>query len=199
MPKNGEGGFKVSTFREESQPILFDWDKINELVDKDIEQYRAKITYFYNSIGQLELDIKVAKRLYEMDPHPHIFRRIKTLEGHLLESRKLLESCLEEFGDGVENKLSRYCRKRAKKIRPNLKFKNKNIEIEKELQSIEKQLRNSENEWRWHVTQIITEIPSGHLATYGCITENCQPMFWPYSHTSEYRMVTRSSLWLVDS
>ena len=170
-------GFKVSTPLEESQPILFDWDKINELVDKDIEQYRAKIPYFYGSIVQLELDIKVAKRLYEMEPHPHILRRIKTLEGHLLESRKLLESCLEEFGNGVENKLSRYCRKRAKKTRSDLKFENKNIKIEKELQGIESQLRTSKDEWQWHVTRIIAEIPSGHLATYGCIAKIANQCF----------------------
>ncbi len=39
--------------------------------------------------------------------------------------------------------------------------------MEEELKRIESQLR--EVEWRWQVTLIISQIPSGYLATYGCI------------------------------
>ncbi len=49
--------------------------------------------------------------------------------------------------------------------------------MEEELQSIEEQLRNSKDEWRWHVTCIIAEIPSGHLATYGCIAKIANQSF----------------------
>ena len=182
-------GFKVSTLLEESQPILFDWDKINELVDKDIEQYRAKIPYFYNSIGQLELDVEVAKRLYSLEPHPHIRRRIETLQETIQKIQGHLKSCLEEFGDGVEKKLFQYCSTRGKEKKSKLKFENKNIEMEEELQSIESQLRNSKDEWRWHVTRIIAEIPPGHLATYGCITKIANQCF---GHT----LIPRNVAWL---
>ena len=46
--------------------------------------------------------------------------------------------------------------------------------MEEALRSIEKhagQLRHSPGEWHWHVAQIIAEIPSGYLATYGRIAE----------------------------
>lgn len=39
--------------------------------------------------------------------------------------------------------------------------------MEEELKRFENQLR--EVDWRWQVTLIITQIPSGYLATYGCI------------------------------
>ena len=41
--------------------------------------------------------------------------------------------------------------------------------MEEELKRIESQLRVSE--WRWQVTQVIAQIPSGYLVTYGCVAE----------------------------
>ena len=181
-------GFKEVSF-EGSQQIIFDWDEINELVDGDVEKYKKKVPYFYNAIGRLELDVEVAKRLYLLEPHPHIRRRIETLQETIQKIREHLKSCLEEFGDGVENKLSQYCSTRGEKTKSNLKFTNENIEMEKELQSIEKQLRNSKDEWQWHVTRIIMEIPSGHLATYGCVTEIANQCF---GHT----LIPRNVAWL---
>lgn len=179
--KEWKRGFKEVPF-EDSQQIIFDWDEINEFVDSDVEKYKKKIPYFYNAIGRLELDIEVAKRLYSLEPHPHIRRRIETLQETRQKIREHLKSCLEEFGDGVEKKFSQYCS-------TSLKLKNKNIKMKRELQRFEKQLRNSKNEWRWHVTQIITEIPSGHLATYGCITKIANQCF---GHT----LIPRNIAWL---
>lgn len=172
-------GFKGVSF-ENSRQIIFDWDEINELVDGDVEKYKKKIPYFYNAIGRLELDVEVAKRLYLLEPHPHIRQRIKALQETIQRIREHLKSCLEEFGDGAEKKLSQYCSARGE---------NKNTKTEEELQSIEKQLRNSKDEWQWHVTRIITEIPSGHLATYGCIAEIANQRF---GHT----LIPRNVAWL---
>ncbi len=174
-------GFKEVPF-EDSQQIIFDWDEINEFVDSDVEKYKKKIPYFYNAISRLELDVEVAKRLYSLEPHPHIRRRIETLQETIQRIQGHLKSCLEEFGDGVEKKLSQYCS-------TSLKLKNENTEMERELQCFEKQLRNSKDEWQWHVTRIITEIPSGHLATYGCITEIANQCF---GHT----LIPRNVAWL---
>ena len=179
--KEWKRGFKKVPF-EDSQQIIFDWDEINEFVDSDVEKYKKKIPYFYNAIGRLELDVEVAKRLYSLEPHPHIQRRIETLQETKQKIREHLKSCLEEFGDGVEKKLFQYCS-------TSLKLKNENIETKKELQRFEKQLRNSKNEWRWHVTQIITEIPSGHLATYGCITKIANQCFG-------HNLIPRNVAWL---
>ncbi len=181
-------GFKEVSF-EDSQQIIFDWDEINELVDGDVEKYKKKIPYFYNAIGRLELDVEIARRLYLLEPHPHIRRRIETLQETIQKIREHLKSCLEEFGDGVEKQLSQYCSTRGKKTKSNLKFENKNIEMEEELQRIEKQLRNSKDEWQWHVTRIITEIPSDHLATYGCIAKIANQCF---GHT----LISRNVAWL---
>ena len=41
--------------------------------------------------------------------------------------------------------------------------------MEEELKRIESQLRVSE--WRWQVTQVIAQIPSGYLVTYGRVAE----------------------------
>jgi alkylated DNA nucleotide flippase Atl1 len=41
-----------------------------------------------------------------------------------------------------------------------------------ELGLIESELRSSKNQWRWKVTSLITEIPSGYLITYGELA-NC--------------------------
>lgn len=174
-------GFKEVS-PEDSQQIIFDWDELNELVDDDVEKYKKKIPYFYNAIGRLELDLEVAKRLYLLEPHPHIRRRIETLQETIQKIREHLKSCLEEFGDGVEKKLSQHCS-------TSLKLKNENIEMKRELQRFEKQLRNSKDEWQWHVTRIITEIPSGQLATYGCITEIANQCF---GHT----LIPRNVAWL---
>lgn len=174
-------GFKeVSS--EDSQQIIFDWDEINELLDEDVEKYKKKIPYFYNAIGRLELDVEVAKRLYSLEPHPHIRRRIETLQETIQKIREHLKSCLEEFGDGVKKELSQYCS-------TSLKLKNKNIEMKKELQRFEKQLRNSKNEWQWHVTQIIAEIPPGHLATYGFIAKIANQRFG-------HAIISRNVAWL---
>ena len=43
--------------------------------------------------------------------------------------------------------------------------------MDEELRNIEQDLRNSPAEWQWHVAQIISEVPTGHLATYGKIAE----------------------------
>lgn len=155
-------GFEVSA--EDSQQIIFDWDEINELVDGNVEEYKKRIPYFYNAMGRLELDLEVARRLYLLEPHEHIRRRIETLQETIDKIREHLKSCLEEFGDGVEKELSQYCS-------TSLKLKNENGKIKEELQSLEKQLRSSKNEWQWHVAKIITEIPPSHLATYGCIAK----------------------------
>ena len=174
-------GFKEIPF-EDSQQIIFDWDEINELVDSDVEKYKKRIPYFYNAIGRLELDVEVAKRLYSLEPHPHIRRRIETLQETIQKIREHLKSCLEEFGDGVENKLSQYCS-------TSLKFEKKKIKIEEELNRVEKQLRNSKNEWQWHVTQIIAEIPPGHLATYGFIAKIANQRFG-------HAIISRNVAWL---
>ncbi len=107
-------GFKEVSL-EDSQPIIFDWDEINEVVDGDVEKYRKKISYFYNAIGRLELDVEVSKQLYALEPHPHIRRRIETLQEAIQKVREHLKSCLEEFGDGVEKRLSQYCGTKEKK------------------------------------------------------------------------------------
>ena len=59
--------------------------------------------------------------------------------------------------------------------------------MEEELQLIEELLR--EKEWRWHVTQIIAKIPSGHLATYGCIAEFA-------NHQYDLNIIPRNVAWL---
>lgn len=186
--KEWKRGFKEVPF-EDSQQIIFDWDEINEFVDSDVEKYKKKIPYFYNAIGRLELDVEAAKRLYSLEPHPHVLRRIETLQDMIQKIQGHLKSCLEEFGDGVEKKLSQYCSTNRKKTKLILKFDNKNIEMEKELQSIEKPLRNSKDEWQWHVTLIITKIPSGYLATYGCIAKIANQCF---GHT----LIPRNVAWL---
>ncbi len=107
-------GFKEVSF-EDHQQIIFDWDEINGVVDGDIEKYKKKISYFYNAIGRLELDVEVSERLYELEPHPHIRRRIETLQETIQKIREHLKSCLDTFGDGVEKKLSQYCSTKAKK------------------------------------------------------------------------------------
>ncbi len=43
--------------------------------------------------------------------------------------------------------------------------------MKKELAKIESFLKEPENEWRWHATQVIAEVPSGYLATYGAIAD----------------------------
>lgn len=43
--------------------------------------------------------------------------------------------------------------------------------MEEELNEFEGELRDSPDEWQWHTARIITEIPLGRLATYGCIAE----------------------------
>ena len=43
--------------------------------------------------------------------------------------------------------------------------------MEEELRNIEQVLRRSSGEWQWHVVRIITEIPSGRLASYKCIAK----------------------------
>ena len=43
--------------------------------------------------------------------------------------------------------------------------------MQEELRSIETYLRNSKNNWRWHTAQIISEVPTGNIATYGAIAE----------------------------
>lgn len=43
--------------------------------------------------------------------------------------------------------------------------------MEEELCDVEKELRDSPGEWQWHAAQVIAEIPSGRLATYGCIAQ----------------------------
>ena len=48
-------------------------------------------------------------------------------------------------------------------------IKLREIKMKEEFQRIEELLRKKE--WRWHATQIIAEIPSGYLATYGCVAE----------------------------
>lgn len=107
-------GFKEVSFADPQQ-IVFDWDEINEVVDGDIEKYRKKISYFYNAIGRLELDVEVSKRLYALEPHPHIRRRIETLQETIQKIREHLKSCLDTFGNGVEKKLSQHCGTKAKK------------------------------------------------------------------------------------
>ena len=57
------------------------------------------------------------------------------------------------------------------------------------LQSIEAQLRNSKEEWQWHVTLIITQIPFGHLATYGCIGNVANQLFG-------HNLIPRNVAWL---
>ena len=59
--------------------------------------------------------------------------------------------------------------------------------MDEELQHIEKLLR--EKEWRWHVTQVIAEIPSGYLATYGCIAEFA-------NHQYDLNIIPRNVAWL---
>ena len=100
-------GFKL-TPSEERQPIIFDWDEINELVAGKVEEYRNKLPYLYNSIGRIELDLAVAKQLYAMVPHPHLQRRIKALEESLQQTRETLDSRLGKFGDEVAKKLAQY-------------------------------------------------------------------------------------------
>ena len=43
--------------------------------------------------------------------------------------------------------------------------------MEEELFDFEEELRDSRGEWQWHAARIITEIPPGRLATYGCIAQ----------------------------
>ena len=40
-----------------------------------------------------------------------------------------------------------------------------------ELANIESFLKEPKNDWRWHVAQVIAEVPSGYLATYGAIAD----------------------------
>lgn len=168
-------GFEL-TPAEERPPIVFDWDEINELVEGKVEEYRKKLPYLYNSIGRIELDIEVAKQLYAMVPHPHLQRRIKALEESLQQTRESLDSRLEKFGDEVAERLVQYCNIIKK-------------DIKEDLQGIEAQLRDSKGEWRWHVTLIITQIPSGHLATYGCIGNVVNQLFG-------HNLIPRNVAWL---
>lgn len=41
------------------------------------------------------------------------------------------------------------------------------VNIDDELSYLKPFLTESKNEWEWKVTQLITQIPSGHLITYG--------------------------------
>lgn len=61
--------------------------------------------------------------------------------------------------------------------------------MKEDLQGIEAQLRNSKEEWRWHVALIITQIPFGHLATYGCIGNVANQLFG-------HNLIPRNVAWL---
>ena len=175
-------GFEL-TPAEERPPIVFDWDEINELVEGKVEEYRKRLPYLYNSIGRIELDIEVAKQLYAMVPHSHLQRRIKALEESLQQTRESLDSRLEKFRDEVAEKIAQYCSTIKKNMKEDLQG------IKEDLQSIEAQLRDSKGEWQWHVTLIIMQIPSGHLATYGCIGNVANQLFG-------HNLIPRNVAWL---
>ena len=130
----------------------------------------------------MELDIEVSDRLYSLEPHPHILKRKQALEENLRKVREQLESCMAEFGDEAEKKLSAYCTARGTTTsldsQPLVK-----------LQELKEEFCQPGKEWRWHVTKVITEIPSGHLATYGCIAETVNEKFG-------YGIIPRNVAWL---
>ena len=175
-------GFKAEDIRK----IVFDWDEINEIVDGDVAKYRKKISFFYDAIGRLELDVEVSGRLYSLEPHPHILRRKEALQETIREFRKQLESCMAEFGDKAEKRLFEYCTAR-RNTSPDSEFMDN--EIKEQLKELKAEFSQAGKEWRWHVTRVITEIPRGNLATYGCIANTVNERFG-------HAIIARNVAWL---